>query len=222
MIEYKILSLETFMDLPEIKAYSNKNTFDIGDSDLSRSKGVVNFLQFMFDHMGRNGWEYVGITKAHSQRVDLYVKGRGVGSFLKGVVNEIGSKSGLNISNEGIIEAYIFVRKSQDLSVIVHANAPVVVEENNKPIEFAKVKKDDVSNYPVSNVEANELKKDPKRENFDKLRLEATQKLTSRGHAVSMQGDYPVNKWQINYKDGKTKRISSIEELVIASVEVGN
>ncbi len=157
MIEYKILSLETFMDLPEIKAYSNKNTFDIGDSDLSRSKGVVNFLQFMFDHMGRNGWEYLGITKAHSQRVDLYVKGRGVGSFFKGVVNELGSKSGLNISNEGIIEAYIFVKKSQNLNVIEHANAPAVVEENNKPIELPKVKKDEASNYPVSNVEANAL-----------------------------------------------------------------
>ena len=157
MIEYKILSLETFMDLPEIKAYSNKNTFDIGDSDLSRSKGVVNFLQFMFDHMGRNGWEYVGVTKAHSQRVDLYVKGRGVGSFLKGVVNEIGSKSGLNISNEGIIEAYIFVRKSQDLSAIGHVNAPVIVGENNKSVELPKVNKDFVSKTPISDGEANAL-----------------------------------------------------------------
>ena len=142
MIEYKIISLETFMELPEIKSRHNKSAFEVGDSDLSRSNGVVNFLQFMFDYMGESGWEYVGITKAHSQRVDLYVNGRGLGSFLKGVVHELGSKEGLNISNEGIIEAYIFVRKSNHAGAVERVNDTVAVKSNQSSVELPKVKEE--------------------------------------------------------------------------------
>jgi hypothetical protein len=97
-----------------------------------------------------------------------------------------------------------------------------VVDKNKTDRNFFQQSVEEKNNLASFDTQSNELKKDPERENFDNLRLEATRKLASRGHVVSMQGDYPMNKWQINYKDGKTKRISTIEELLIASVEVEN
>lgn len=114
MYEYKIVSLETFMEIPEIKAIKNKEIFKAGDSDLSRSNCVVNFMQMMFDYMGSQGWEYIGITQTNSTRVDVFATGKG-SAFLKGVADGLLSKAmGGNaqgmLTNEGLIETYIFKR----------------------------------------------------------------------------------------------------------------
>jgi hypothetical protein len=63
---------------------------------------------------------------------------------------------------------------------------------------------------------------DPEKERFDKLRIEATKKITSKGHSVSMSGTYPMHRWDINYKNGKTNRISNLDELIHTSNELGD
>ena len=114
MYEYKIVSLETFMEIPEIQAIQNKEKFKAGDSDLSRSKCVVNFMQLMFDYMGSKGWEYCGITHTNSTRVDIFATGKG-SAFFKGVADGLlsqamgGHAKGM-LTNEGLIETYIFKR----------------------------------------------------------------------------------------------------------------
>ena len=61
---------------------------------------------------------------------------------------------------------------------------------------------------------------DPEKENFDKLRIEATKRITSKGHSVSMSGNYPTNRWEINYKNGRTNRINNLTELIQTANEM--
>jgi hypothetical protein len=137
MYEYKIVSLETFMEIPEIKAIKNKEKFKAGDSDLSRSNCVVDFMQMMFDYMGNQGWEYIGITRTNSTRIDTFATGKGL-AFFKGVADGVfnkalgGGVSGI-ITNEGLIEAYFFKRR---------ANIKVIFDgENNAGFECDSIVK---------------------------------------------------------------------------------
>jgi hypothetical protein len=61
---------------------------------------------------------------------------------------------------------------------------------------------------------------DPEKESFDKLRIEATKRITSKGHSVSMSGNYPTNRWEINYKSGKANRINNLTGLLQAANEL--
>jgi hypothetical protein len=79
--------------------------------------------------------------------------------------------------------------------------------------------KNEKSNVASTSAQSVQSSTDPARDKFDSLRIEATKKISAQGHTISMHGDYPFNKWEIKYKNGKTKRISNIEDLILASME---
>jgi hypothetical protein len=137
MYEYKVISLETFMEIPEIKNIENKEKYKIGDSDLSRSIGVVNFMQLMFDFMGSDGWEYCGVTKTPSFTVTLFASGKGA-TFFKGAVDGLikHATGGVNpggLLNDGLIETYIFKRQTDGKVVYKNENNAVVEKKPENP-----------------------------------------------------------------------------------------
>ena len=65
----------------------------------------------------------------------------------------------------------------------------------------------------INEETTNELGKDK----FDNMRIQAVKKITNQGHTVSMSGDYPMNKWTVTYKNGQTKKLSNLDELIFES-----
>ncbi len=59
----------------------------------------------------------------------------------------------------------------------------------------------------------------PEKLNFDMRRMEAMKRITSSGNAVSTIGEYPEMRWEIKFKNGITKRVSSLDELIRLSFE---
>lgn len=126
----------------------------------------------------------------------------GVGALIRiGEVLEVNSK---NITSPyGLSSSQVFPQKMQNQS----ANFQAKSKNDDKEVELIQVNKSD-----------EELERD----RFNQLRIEITQEITKHGHAVSMSGEYPNNKWEIKFKDGKSKRISNFEELKLVLNEIKN
>jgi len=216
MYEYKIVSLETFMEIPEIKAIKNKEKFKAGDSDLSRSNCVVNFMQMMFDYMGYQGWEFSGITHTNSTRVDIFATGKG-SAFFKGVADGLlsqamgGHAKGM-LTNEGLIETYIFKRLTNNKiafeseSKARSENQPIAKQEEQKPTVKLEEPVLIVTDGPLEEVALLEL---------NKTVNPLLEKLKAVGYEIS---DSKITRlttyWKLTYpSNGSFCEFNSVKEL---------
>lgn len=85
MFKYKTLSVQQFKHLPEIRGIEDKNKF----SQMVNPNGVVNFMQLMFDYMGRDGWEYVGVSTVSAKSVDFYADAATAGPSLTSALGNL-------------------------------------------------------------------------------------------------------------------------------------